>query len=175
MPTQAKIEEVACLKEKFERAAALVLTDYRGLTANEMVGLRARFTKAGIEFRVVKDTLARIAAKQVGLPELVELFNGPIGVAIGYDEPVLAFKLCEECRKAYSPNYALRGGMFEGVIVPEAEVERYVTLPPREEMLATLAMLLTSPMRALAMCLQAKLRELATVINEVRKQREQSE
>lgn len=174
MPSEAKKEEVVRLKEKFERATSLVLADYRGLSANEMVKLRERFTKAGLEFRVVKDTLARIAAEQAGLSNLAELFTGPIGVAIGYDDPVLAFKLCEECRKTYSPFYTLRGGVFEGVVISTDEVGRYANLPPREELLAKLVMLLTSPMRALAVVLQAKLRELATTINEVRKQREQT-
>lgn len=173
MPTQVKIEEVARLKETFERAVSLVLADYRGLTANEMVKLRTKFTKQGLEFRVVKDTLARLAAQQAGLEGLAELFTGPIGVAIGYDEPVLAFKLSEECRKAYSPRYTPKGGVFEGDLVLEEEIKRYATLPSREELLAKLAMLLSSPMRALAVSLQAKIRELVTVLNEVRIKREQ--
>jgi len=173
MPTQAKIEQVARLKEKFAQASSLVLADYRGLTANEMVELRERFTKNGLEFRVVKDTLARIAAQKAGLDGLAELFTGPVGVAIGYDDPVLAFKLSEECRKAYAPNYTLKGGVFQGEIVREQEVARYATLPSREELLAKLAMLLQSPMRALAVVLKAKIRELAVVLNEVRIKREE--
>ncbi|MCD6141390.1 50S ribosomal protein L10 [Candidatus Bipolaricaulota bacterium] len=173
MPTQAKIEEVNRLKDMFERASALVLADYRGLTANEMVELRARFTKQGLEFRVVKDTLARIAAEQAGLEGLADLFTGPIGVAVGYDDPVLAFKLAEECRKTYTPRYNLKGGVFQGEIVPEEEIERYSKLPSREELLAKLAMLLQSPMRALAVMLKAKIRELAIVLNEVRIKREE--
>ncbi len=173
MPTQAKIDEVSRLKEKLESAISLVLADYRGLTANEMVELRERFTKQGLEYRVVKDTLARLAASEAGMEELADLFAGPISVAFGYGDPSIAFKLSEECRKAYAPRYALKGGVFEGVLVPESEVARYATLPSREELLAKLAMLLSSPMRALAFMLQAKIRELACVISEVRKQREE--
>lgn len=171
MPTEMKTKEVAVLKEKFEQAASLVLAEYRGLKANEMVVLRAKFTKAGLEFRVVKDTLARIAAEQAGLPDLAKLFTGPIGVAIGYDNPATAFKLSEECRKEYAPNYTPKGGLFEKTVVVEGEVKRYATLPSREELLAKLAMLLQSPMRALASTLQAKIRELACVLNEIRKER----
>ncbi len=173
MPTQAKIEEVNQLKEMFARASSLVLADYRGLTANEMVKLRERFTKNGLEFRVVKDTLARIAAQQAGLNGLAELFSGPVGVALGYDDPVLAFKLSAECRKAYTPRYSLKGGIFEGEVIREGEIERYASLPSREELLAKLAMLLESPMRALAVVLKAKIRELAIVLNEVRIKREE--
>jgi large subunit ribosomal protein L10 len=86
MSTQAKIEEVDRLKGLFEEAISLVLADYRGLTADEMVKLREKFTKQGLEYHVVKDTLARIAAEQAGLTGLADLFAGPIGVAIGHDD-----------------------------------------------------------------------------------------
>lgn len=175
MPTQVKIEEVAYLKERFEKAASLVLADYRGLTADEMVKLRERFTKQGLEYRVVKDTLARIAAKEAGLDGLADLFAGPIGVAFGYEDPVQTFKLSEECREAYAPRYVPKGGLFEGELVLEEEVKRYATILSREELLAKLAMLLQSPMRALAMVLQAKIRELAIVLSEVVKQRDKQE
>ena len=175
MPTQVKIEEVAYLKERFEKAASLVLADYRGLTADEMVKLRERFTKQGLEYRVVKDTLAQIAAREAGLDGLADLFVGPIGVAIGYDDPVQTFKLSEECRKEYSPRYAPKGGLFEGSLVIEEEVKRYATLLSREEMLSKLAMVLQSPLRALAIVLQAKVRELAVVLSEVAKKREKQE
>jgi len=175
MPTQAKIDEVARLKEKLESAVALVLADYRGLTANEMVELREKFTKQGLEYRVVKDTLARIAANEAGMAELAELIDGPISVTFGYEDPAIAFKLNEECRKKYAPRYELRGGLFEGALVVEAEVERYATLPSREELLAKLAMLLSSPMKAMAFMLQAKIRELAMLLAEVAKKRGEQE
>jgi len=173
MPTQAKRDEVARLKERFERAAAVVLVDYRGLTADQMVELRAGFTRQGVEFTVVKNTLARLAAKDASLDDLAGMFDGPIGVAISYADPAAAFKLSDQCRRKYDPFYRLKGGLFDKEIVAVDEVERYVNLPSREESLAKLVMLLASPMRALAVVLQAKIRELASVLNEVRKLREQ--
>ncbi len=173
MPTQTKIDEVARLKEKLENAISLVLADYRGLTANEMVKLREKFTKQGLEYRVVKDTLARLAADAAGIEGLADLFEGPISIAFGYEDPAIAFKLSEECRKTYAPRYELKGGVFEGVLVPESEVVRYAALPSREELLAKLAMLLSSPMRAMAVMLKAKIRELAVLLTEVAKKREQ--
>ena len=173
MPTQVKIDEVARLKETLEKAVAVVLADYRGLTANEMVELREKFTTLGLEYRVVKDTLARIAADEAGIEGLAELFAGPVSLAIGYEDPASPFKVSEECRKTYAPNYELKGGVFEGVLVLEEEVKRYALLPTREELLAKMAMLLSSPMRALAVMLKAKIRELATVLGEVAKKREQ--
>jgi len=173
MATQAKIDEVALLKGKFEEAVSLVLADYRGLTANEMVELRRRFRGAGLEYRVVKDTLARIAAREVGLDELAGLFAGPIAVALGYDDPAAPFKVSEACRRAYQPRYEPRGGLFEGAIVLQEEFARYATLPSREELLSMLAGLFVAPVRGLAVVLQAKLRELAVVLGEVRKQMEQ--
>jgi len=174
MPTQAKIDEVARLKERFEKAVSVVLADYRGLNANEMVELREKFTKEGLEYRVVKDTLAKIAANEAGIDGLADLLEGPIGVVFGYEDPAVAFKLSDECRKTYTPNYELKGGVFEGVLVTQDEVKRYAALPSREELLAKLVMLLQSPMRGLAFMLQAKIRELAIVLSEVRKQREEN-
>ena len=171
MPTQTKIDEVARLKEKLESAISVVLADYRGLTANEMVELREKFTKHGLEYRVVKDTLARIAADEAGIKGLAEMFAGPISIAFGYEDPAVAFKLSEECRKTYAPRYTLKGGVFEGTLVLESEVGRYATLPSREELLAKLAMLLSSPMQAMAVMLQAKIRELALLLSEVAKKR----
>jgi len=173
MPTQAKVQEVEQLKGKLERAVSLVLADYRGLTANEMVELREKFTKQGLEYRVVKDTLARIASAEAGIDGLAEMFAGPIAVALGYEDPAMAFRLSEECRKKYAPRYDLKGGLFEGVLVFEDEVKRYASLPSREELLAKLAMVLSSPMRALAVMLKAKIRELAVVLAEVAKKRGQ--
>ncbi|UCF10161.1 MAG: 50S ribosomal protein L10 [Candidatus Bipolaricaulota bacterium] len=173
MPTQTKIDEVALLKEKFDSASAIVLADYRGLNANDMVELRRKFRSAGLEYRVVKDTLARIAASEAGLEELAELFAGPIAVALSYEDPATPFKVSEECRKAYQPHYEPRGGLFEGVLVLEDEFRRYATLPSREELLSKMAGLLASPARALAVVLQAKVRELAVVLGEVRKKFEQ--
>ena len=76
-------------------------------------------------------------------------------------------------RKKYAPRYELRGGVFDGSLVEEGEVKRYASLPTRQEILATLAVLLASPMKALAVTLQAKIRELAIVLAAVKKQREQ--
>lgn len=171
MPTQTKIEEVARLTEKFSKATSLVLADYRGLTANEMVELREKFTKQGLDYRVVKDTLAQIAAREAGMEGLSELFRGPIAVAICYDDPAVAFKLSEECRKTYAPKYTLKGGVFEGAIVQETEVAKYANLPSRQELLAKLAAVLSAPMRSLAVVLEAKVRQLALVLNEVKEQR----
>jgi len=171
MPTQAKTEEVARLTEKFAKATAMVLADYRGLTANEMVELREKFTKQGLDYRVVKDTLARIAAQEAGIEGLSELFTGPIGVAIGYDDPAVAFKLSEECRKTYAPKYTLKGGVFEGALVKESEVSKYATLPSRQELLAKLAAVLSGPMRSLAVVLNAQVQQLAVVLNEVKEKR----
>ncbi len=171
MPTQAKTDEVARLTEKFAKATALVLADYRGLTANEMVELREKFTKQGLDYRVVKDTLARIAAREAGIEGLSELFTGPIGVAIGYDDPALAFKLSEECRRTYAPKYSLKGGVFEGALVRESEVAKYATLPSRQELLAKLAAVLAGPMRSLAVVLNAQVQQLAVVLNGVKEKR----
>ncbi|MCI2426332.1 50S ribosomal protein L10 [Candidatus Acetothermia bacterium] len=174
MPTKAKQERVAFIKEKLEQTEALVLVDYRGLNANEMVEIRQRFSKEGLEFYIVKNSLARIAAKEVGVNEVVNHIAGPIGIAFGYDGSTLVFRICEEYRKKYNPRYVLRGGVYEREFFGPNQLSYYAALPSREELLATLANRLSGPMRMLAMVLQAKIRELAVVLRAIGSVKEES-
>src|SRR5581483_7527555 len=82
-----KREMVTTLADKLERATATVFTDYRGLSVKELEELRAALRGGQVDYIVVKNTLARRAAAQAGRGELAEAFTGPLGVAVGYDDP----------------------------------------------------------------------------------------
>jgi len=172
MVTEAKQEEVEELRDKFENAEGIVLSDYRGITANDMVEMREAFTKEGIEYRVVKNTLAAIAAEEAGLDELSQLLDGPIAIAVGYEDPVLPFKLTKDTEKDYD-NFKAKGGMIEGDLVEADEIEAISSLSSKEELLANLAMGLKSPVQKLAYVLKAKLKDLALVLDQVREAKEE--
>jgi len=172
MVTEAKEAEVEELREKFEDAKGIVLSDYRGITANDMVEMREAFTKEGIEYRVVKNTLAAIAAEQAGLDELPQLLDGPIAVAVGYDDPVLPFKVTKDTEKKYD-HFTARGGMIEGDLVEPEEIEAISSLSSKEELLANLAMGLKSPVQKLAYVLKAKIKDLTVVLDQVREAKEE--
>jgi large subunit ribosomal protein L10 len=173
MPTPKKEQELALLEDKFQRSKALVFTDFRGLSAQEMVGLRRLFRKSDLEYRVVKNTLARLAAKRTGL-EVEQFLVGPTGVLIGYSDAVLPFKLATEVAKRYK-QYEIKGGLLEGQVVQAAEAVRIAALPSREVLLTRLAFVLQAPMQKLASDLSSIIRRLAIVLGEVRKKKEQAE
>ncbi len=170
MVTEAKEEDVQELKEKFEEANSLTLSDYRGLSANEMVDLRERFTKKGVDYRVVKNTLASIAAREAELEDLSEDFQGPIGVAIGYDDAVLPFKIAKECQEEFD-DFDSKCGVLEGQLVPTEQMEEIAKLSSREELLAQVATALKAPIRELAFVLKAKIKELVAVLDQVAESR----
>jgi len=175
VPTKEKEARVALIKDKFEQTDSLVLVNYRGLNANEMVEIRQRFSKEGLEFCVVKNSLARIAAKDLGREEVADHITGPIGIAFGFDGTTLVFRICEEYRRKYSPRYVLIAGVYEREFFSPEQIAYYAALPSREELLANLANRLNGPMRMLAMMLQAKIREFAIVLREVGSVKEKSD
>ncbi len=170
MPTPKKEQELALLEEKFQRSRALVFTDFRGLTAQEMVELRRLFRKNGLEYRVVKNTLARLAAQRTGL-QVEQFLVGPTGVLIGYGDAVLPFKVATEVARRYK-QYEIKGGLLEGQVVQAAEAAGIAALPSREELLAKLAFVLQAPIQKLARDLRMIIARLAIALNEVRKQKE---
>lgn len=173
MPTLKKEQELALLEDKFQRSKALVFTDFRGLNAQEMVELRRLFRKSDLEYRVVKNTLARLAAERTGLA-VQQFLVGPTGVLIGYSDGVLPFKLATEVAKRYK-RYAIKGGLLEGRIVQPAEAAQIAALPSREELLTRLAFVLQAPIQKLASDLSGIIRRLAMALEAVRREREKAE
>jgi ribosomal protein L10 len=167
MPTERKETAVAQLEERFKRAKALVFTGFHGVKASEMVELRATLSKSHLEYRVIKNSLAILAAKRAGL-EIEPLFQGETGICFGYDDPVLAFKLTSELAKKYS-NYKIRGGVSEGQAINEQGALELAKLPSREVLLTQLAVALQGPIRKLATALSALLREPVAVLAEIEK------
>jgi large subunit ribosomal protein L10 len=171
MPREKKTEIIANLEQLFSRCRVAVLTDYRGQSANEMTELRRRLRGAGIEFRVVKNTLARFAAQRLGREELLGFFEGPVAIAFGYGditEPAKALASYIEESKA---SMTIKGGFLAGRLLTKEEINTLSTLPPREVLLArvvggvqgpisALAGQLASPMMGLIAGLQARIQQL---------------
>jgi large subunit ribosomal protein L10 len=92
MPNEHKLEEVTEIKERFARASAIILADYRGLTVKEMQALRTKLRESGSELRVYKNTLAQIAMRELALPDLGDLLEGPTAFLFSYGDPVAPAK-----------------------------------------------------------------------------------
>ena len=171
MPTAEKEQIVSLLEEHLRRSKAIVFSDFHGLTASEMVELRRECRKHGLEYRVVQNNLARLAAERVGIKDTDQYLRGPTGLCISYDDPALAFKISQALTKKFE-RYKIKGGIMEGVVVSAQEAEQLANLPSRPELLAMLVTTLQAPIQQLASVLSAVLREFVSVLDEIRKKRE---
>ncbi len=158
---------LAEVREKLSRAQAAVLADYRGLTVAEMDELRRRLREKGVEFRVVKNTLTWLAARDLGLEALKPHLEGPTAIAFGYDDPVAAAKgildFADETKKM-----SVKAGVLEGRVIGLDDLKALARLPSRAELLARVLGGLRAPLVNMASCLQAPLRGLVVAVEALR-------
>src|SRR5579883_835228 len=140
---QALVDE---LREKLAGAKALYYTDFTGLNVKGMTELRRRLRKAGVEYVVIKNTLAARAVTASGLAGA--RLRGPTGMVIGTDA-VAAAKVLTDFAKEFEQRPGVKGGLLEGRAVDAAQVTRLASMPSREQMLAELGGGLQSPLAAL--------------------------
>ncbi len=168
MKRTEKDELVAELSAKMKTARALYYTDFTGLNVKRMTELRRRFRKAGVEYVVVKNTLALRAVNQSGLVGV--RLRGPTGVVIGSD-PVVAAKVLTDFAKENEQKPEVKGGLLEGKPIDIAQVKRLASLPSREQMLAELGAGLQSPLAAFVGALNGLLYMFVGALEALREQR----
>jgi large subunit ribosomal protein L10 len=152
-----KEQLVAGLKEKLVGANAVYYTDFTGLNVKKMTDLRRRFRKAGVEYVVIKNTLALRAVNESGL--VGAKLKGPTGVVVAKD-PVSAAKVLADFAKENDQRPAIKGGIYEGNAVNEATVKKLASLPTRDEALSIFAGCLNSVMMMFALALDARKTQL---------------
>lgn len=167
---EEKAQVVAEIKEKFQNSTGVVLADYRGLTVTQVTQLRAQLREAGVEYRVLKNTLVRRAAQEVGIEGLEPYLEGPTAVAFSAD-PVAGAKILSEFAKT-SKNFVIKAGVVEGKVINEAGVKALADLPSREVLLAQVLRGIQAPLAGMANVLQGPIRKLGYALEEVRKLKE---
>jgi large subunit ribosomal protein L10 len=153
---EEKIRIVSELQEKFEKAKGIVFTDYRGLNVEEITDLRNSLRSSAVEYKVVKNTLAKIAAEGTPADGAKDSFTGPVGIAVGYDDPVLVVKKVLEFSKA-NEKLEVKGGVVEGGVCTPGQLKAISELPPREVQLSMLVGAMQSPLSNMAGLLNATL------------------
>lgn len=172
----ARPDKVAIVKEIEERlstAQGAVVTDYRGLTAGEMTQLRKELRDAGVEFKVLKNTLAILAAEELEMNELIPLLTGPTAFAFGYEDPVAPAKIISEFAKK-NKELEIKGGLVEGTVIDLAGVQNLADLPSREVLLSMVVRGMQAPMAGMVNVLQGNIRNVVYALEAVRKQKEES-
>jgi large subunit ribosomal protein L10 len=137
-----------------------VLTDYKGMTVAEITNLRRLLKSSSLEYSVVKNTLARIASQDTGIAVAADSLTGPVGIAIGYDDPVLVLKKVLEFKKT-NEKLQIKGAVVEGKFCGPDVVKDIAALPSREILLSMLAGAFQAPLGKLAGALNATVTSFA--------------
>lgn len=168
---EEKIRVVSELQSKFEKAKGVVFTDYRGLNVEEITDLRNSLRSSALEYRVVKNTLARIASEGTHVEDARDVFSGPVGIAVGYDDPVLVVKKVLEYSKANN-KLEIKGGVIEGSICTPEQIKTISELPSRDTQLSMLASAMQSPLTKFASLLNATLSQFMYAMEALKQKRE---
>lgn len=163
---EAIVAEVA---EKLKRATAMYIADFTGLTVEEETELRREFRRAGIEYRVVKNTLAKKALERVsGYDRVYENLVGPTGIAFSYDDAVAPARIIKKFSEK-SGKLALKVAVLERQVFEGAQLEQLSKLPTRKDLMAGVAGSLQAPISGIAGAIAAVLRDLVNAIDAIEK------
>lgn len=151
---QLKEAKVLEIKEKMEKAQGVIFAKYQGLTVEQDTNLRKNLREAGVEYKVYKNTLTTLAAKELGIEGLESILEGPVSVAFGYEDPTAPARILNNFAKDYK-KLELKGGIVQGEVFDTAKVQQLATIPPREVLIAKLLGSFKAPLSNLAYLLNA--------------------
>ena len=168
-----KIQKVSEISERLNQSKAMVLVDYKGITVEEINALRGKFREAGVDYVVLKNTLARRALDEAGITGLDHLLVGPSAFAFGMKDEVGPAKVITEfIDQSKSDKMTIKAGLLEGKAVDANAVVALSKLPPREVLIAKMMGSLNAPITNFVGVLSATLRSLVFAVDAVRKQKE---
>lgn len=175
MPRPEKVQAVADIKERFERATAVFLAEYAGLSVSQQQTLRRSLRENGAEFKVVKMTLARRATADLEIEVLDDALIGPTGIAFAEGDPVGAAKVLRDFAKEHEV-FTLKGGLLDADFLTPERVSELADIEPREVLLAKIAGLFNGAMAGMVAVLNALPREMVGLIDAlIEKKREAGE
>ena len=148
---EAKVVEI---KEKLEKAQAIILADYQGLTVEEDTQLRKNLREAGVEYKVYKNTLVKIAAKELNIEGIDAYLEGPVAIAFGYEDVTAPARILYDFSKDHK-KLELKAGVVEGQFYDKDSIEQLASIPSKEVLIAKLLGSIKSPLSKLAYLLNA--------------------
>ena len=156
---EIKKQVVSGIKEKLEKAQSVVFYDYRGLTVEQVTKLRSECRKAGVEYVVLKNTMVELAAKELGIEGLDEMFKGPTAVAYSTEDMMAPAKVSKKFADDFE-KLSIKGGIIEGKVATVAEVEALAAVPSKDVLLSQIVYALLFPITKLAMLTKATAEKL---------------
>jgi large subunit ribosomal protein L10 len=162
---------VSDLTEKFQKAQSIVLYDYIGLTVAEVSNLRNQFRKAGVEYKVIKNTLLKRTADGLGLSGLGDYLKGPTAVAFSYADPVVPAKILVDFIKQVKKT-EIKSGVLAGRVIDSEGVKSLASLPSKEELLARMLGSMNAPVTGFVMVLSGVLRKFVYAVNAIKESKQ---
>lgn len=166
MPTERKIQAVEELRERIAGSSIIISTDYTGMSVSAITNLRRALREKGIQFQVVKNTLAYLAADAAQRPAIKEIVQGPTGIVFGSGDPTEPARTVTDFIRTTRSPLKIRGGVLSGRKLTTQEVEGLATLPSREVLIARLMGQLQGPISSLVYVLNAPVGGLARVLQQ---------
>lgn len=156
---------------KLQKAQSIVLYDYIGLTVAEVSDLRNQFRKAGVEYKVIKNTIIKRAADKMEIKGLDPHLNGPTAIAFSYNDPVAPAKILSDFIKQVKKT-DIKSGILMGKVITADGVKQLAALPSKEELLARMLGSLNAPATGFVMVLSGVLRKLVYAINAIKESKQ---
>lgn len=164
MPTPQKLEIIEKYTEKFKEAKSVYVADYSGIDVATVTDVRKKFRDQNVEYKVLKNRLAKISLNNAGITELDEHLKGVNTFVIGYDDPVAPAKIFEDFNKK-KEILKLKAVLFEGKVFEAEQAKEIAKLPSREALLGQFVGMLQSPMTKLAATLSSPMQKMVGVLN----------
>jgi large subunit ribosomal protein L10 len=174
MPRPEKVQAVTDIRERLEGAEAVFFTEYRGLSVKAIQELRRSLRDSGADYKVVKMTLAKLAAGEAGIEGLDEFMSGPTALAFAQSDPVATAKALKEFSKGHEV-FVLKAGFLSGVILTPEEVSKLAEIEPREVLLAMIAGAAKAPLFKAAGMFGSFTRDAASMFSQLMDKKESGE
>ena len=172
MSTKAfKQEKIEQMKENFAKAKVAVVTEYRGLSVEEITKLRRALQKENSDYMVTKNTLAKVAAKGTQFEVLEEVLKGPVAIAFGYADEVAPAKVLKKFIKEAKKGQVIAAAL-DGKLLDAKETEVLADLPSKEELYAKMLGCINSPATGIAGAVNAVMSGLVRAMDQVAKQKQ---
>ena len=170
MPNTKNIQQVKELTDKLGRAKAVYLTQYLGLNVEDITTLRRELHANGVEFKVAKNTLISLAAKNNELEGLDEFLSGATAIAFSYEDPTIPARVLKEFTKEHDlPE--VKGIVFDGTVMAGSEFKRIADMPTKDHLLAKLVALINSPVTKIVWALKSPMSDLGNALSNLKKQK----
>lgn len=171
MATKAfKQDKIEAIKEKVKDAKVAVVTEYRGLSVEEITNLRRELQKENGDYMVTKNTLAKIAVKGTEFEVLGEVFKGPIAIAFGYEDQAAPAKILAKFIKEKKKGEIIAAAI-EGQLLNADQAKALANIPSREELYAKMLGCINSPATGIAGAVNAVMSSLVRAVDAVAKQK----